>query len=264
MKHERATRLYIRTPEGIAFSLPLASPATRALAWLIDLACLAVMMQIVGFGMQLIGILSADLAMGMMIFVFFVLQLGYAIACEWFWRGQTVGKRVLRLRVMDSRGLRLHFSQIMLRNLLRCIDAMPLCYLVGGLACLFSRKAQRLGDLVAGTVVVRIIEAEPLDLRQIEPGKFNSFRHYPHLAARLRQRVAPETVRIALQALLRRDRLDSNARIELFREIAAELKAAVEFPADAISGLSDERYVHNAVEILFFTRTQPTGPRQPR
>lgn len=252
MNREMATRLHIRTPEGICFSLPLASPVTRALAWLIDIACLMVLLQMLGMLAQVIGIVSRDLAMGMMIFTFFASQLGYAIGCEWFWRGQTIGKRILRLRVMDSRGLRLHFSQIVLRNLLRCIDAMPLCYLVGGLACLFSRRSQRLGDLVAGTVVVRIVEAENLDLRQIEPGKFNSFRQYPHLAARLRQRVSPETVRIALQALLRRDRLDPDARIELFREIAAELKATVEFPADAISGLSDERYVNNAIEVLYF------------
>ena len=68
--------------------------------------------------------------------LYFVVWIGYGILFEWFWRGQTPGKRLFRLRVMDVNGLRLQFHQILMRNLLRAVDSLPACYLVGGLACL--------------------------------------------------------------------------------------------------------------------------------
>ena len=80
--------------------------------------------------------------------------------CEWYWRGQTVGKRVLKLRVMDEQALRLEFSQIVVRNLLRFVDFLPGLYLVGGTACVLSRRFQRLGDLAANTIVVRNPEVD--------------------------------------------------------------------------------------------------------
>ncbi len=86
---------------------------------------------------------------------YFVVQVGYGIACEWLWRGQTVGKRLLRLRVMDAQGLHLQFSQVALRNLLRFVDSLPAFYLVGGLVSLLNSRAQRLGDFVANTIVIR-------------------------------------------------------------------------------------------------------------
>ena len=73
--------------------------------------------------------------------VYFVISVAYAIVLEWRWRGQTIGKRLLGLRVMDVHGLRLQLPQIALRNLLRLVDMLPLFYLVGGLACVFSRNA---------------------------------------------------------------------------------------------------------------------------
>ena len=84
-----------------------------------------------------------------------MLSLIYAVVSEWVWRGQTVGKRLMGLRVVDARGLRLEPSQVIVRNLMRLLDALPALYLVGGIACVFSRHRQRLGDLAAGTVVVR-------------------------------------------------------------------------------------------------------------
>ena len=86
---------------------------------------------------------------------------------------------------MDEQGLRLKFSQVVIRNLLRPVDGLPLAYLLGGLACLISKRAQRLGDLAAGTIVVRHPTIFQPDLDQLMAGKYNSFRDYPHLEARL-------------------------------------------------------------------------------
>jgi uncharacterized RDD family membrane protein YckC len=197
---------------------------------------------------------SADAAEGLGVVLYFVVTILYSILTEWLWQGQTAGKRMLGIRVMDRDGLPIHFSQIVVRNLLRPVDMLPAFYLVGGLVALGSRYGQRVGDLAANTVVVRTRQLEPPDWRKLLAGKFNSMLEHPHLAARLRQRVAPELAGVALDALVRRDQLDDAARIQLFHELAVRLKALVEFPAEAVEALSDEQYVRNTVEILYRSR----------
>ena len=195
--------------------------------------------------------MSSDLHNALRILAFFVVQIGYGMVCEWFWRGQTVGKRLLRLRVMDAQGLRLQFSQVVMRNLLRFVDLLPVCYMVGGLASLFNSRAQRLGDFVADTIVVRAPKIAEPDLDQLLAGKYNSLREYPHLEARLRQRVSPQEAGLALQALIRRDQLDLQARITLFEQMAALFRSLVAFPPEAWEGISPEQYIRNVVDIVF-------------
>ncbi len=182
---------------------------------------------------------------------FFIVSIGYGILTEWYWRGQTLGKRLLRLRVLDAHGLRLQFSQVVIRNLLRFIDSLPALYLVGGVICLFNRRAQRLGDFAANTVVVWNPPIAEPDLNQLLKGKYNSFREYPHLEARLRQHVSPFEAQIAVQSMLRRDELEPQARIALFRELSAYFQTLVTFPPEATDGISDEQYVRNVIETLF-------------
>jgi uncharacterized RDD family membrane protein YckC len=253
MLEEKQNALVIKTHEGIVFPLLLASPVTRFLAWVVDLACVSLLASIAQGILLLWGVISADLARGAAMLAYFVVSIGYGAVTEWYWRGQTVGKRLLRLRVMDEQGLRLQPSQIVVRNVLRAIDMLPAFYLVGGVACLISRRAQRLGDFAANTIVVRQPELLEPDIDQLMAGKFNSFREYPHLAARLRQRVLPHESAIALRALLRRDELDPRARVELFSEIVAHFRSIVEFPEEATFGLADEQYVRNVVDIIFRT-----------
>jgi uncharacterized RDD family membrane protein YckC len=249
-----ANTLPIRTPEGVTFSLTLAGPISRFLAWVVDFLCIVVIVTSLRKISGALGIFSADLAAAVSVVIFFVISIGYGIACEWYWRGQTVGKRLLHLRVMDRQGLRLQPSQIVTRNLLRFVDCLPAFYLVGGLTCLLSRHSQRLGDIAGNTVVVRALEARQPDLDQLSKSRFNSLAQYPHLAGRLRQRVSPQIANAALQALLRRDQFDPAARLELFNELAAHFRSLVEFPAEAVEQLSDEPYVRDVVEILFQSR----------
>jgi hypothetical protein len=140
---------------------------------------------------------------------------------------------------------------VAIRNLLRFVDLLPGLYLLGGISCLVSRRAQRLGDFAANTIVVRIPKVCEPDLDQLMSGKYNSLREFSHLTARLHQRVSPTEARVALQALVRREELAATARIELFREIADHFRAIVEFPPEAIEGITDEQYVRNVVDILF-------------
>ena len=254
----RSNVLLLRTPEGVVFSLILAGPVVRFLAWMIDFFCISAACLIIS---RIAGAASEpDVVMALTTLAYFVIQIGYGILTEWLLRGQTIGKRLCGLRVEDEQGLRLRFSQVVIRNLLRFLDSLPLFYFVGGLTALVSKKGQRLGDIAAGTVVVRIPKLIMPDVQQLIAGKFNSFRDYPHLEARLRQRVSANEARLAVQALQRRDIFEAAARVELFAELAGHFKSTIKFPDEAVEGLTDEQYVRNVVDTLFRKTTeQPQG-----
>lgn len=243
--------LTIRTPEGIEFALPLAGPVSRMLALIVDTAVVAAIGKMAEQLLAPLGFLGKDLSDAIRILAYFVISLTYMALAEWLWRGQTVGKRLLRLRVVDAGGLKLEPSQVIVRNLMRFIDALPALYLAGGISCLASGRRQRLGDVAAGTVVIRAPELERPDLDQLLGGKFNSLAEIRHLAARLRQKVRPEVGAIALQALLRRDEIAPRARLKLFGEMAGFFRGLVEYPPEVAEQLSDEQYVRNVAEILY-------------
>lgn len=245
-----SSTLRLRTPEGIAFDLPLAGPVARLLAWAVDALLIGVLCSLAGSLLSLLGWVVRDLAAAVTLIAFFLIQFGYGILLEWRWRGQTVGKRLVRLRVVDATGHKLQFSQVVLRNLLRAVDILPGSYLVGGLSCCLSPRAQRLGDFAANTVVVRVPKHAQPDLTQLFAGRYNSLRSRPHLCARLRQEIAPAEAAVAIQALLRRETLDPAARASLFSALAERFRSRVPFPEDLTTGLSEEQYVRNVAEVL--------------
>jgi uncharacterized RDD family membrane protein YckC len=252
----RDNALFIRTPEGIEFALPLAGPFSRMLALLVDLAAVAALGSVLEKALSPFQPISKDLTGGVLVVADFVIALVYAMVAEWLWRGQTVGKRLLGLRVVDAHGLRLEPSQVIVRNLLRLLDALPALYLTGGIACVFSRHRQRLGDLAAGTVVVRTSRFVKPNLDQLLGGKYNSLAESRHLAARLRQKLDPEIAHIALEALIRRDQLEPNARIELFGQLAGHFRTLVPYPPEIAEQIADEQYVRDVVELLY----RPASP----
>jgi len=252
----KTSALIIRTPEGIVFTQLLAGPVTRFLAWLVDAMVILALVSMLSLCFAVLGFFSPDLAQALNFLGYFALSIGYGIVCEWRWRGQTLGKKFLRLRVMDAEGLKLQFNQVVTRNLLRFVDSLPLFYLVGGVTCWLSPKCQRLGDIAANTVVIRTQKVTEPDLDQLLAGKYNSLRAYPHLAARLRQRVSPAEAAIALQAVMRRDTFEPAARVELFEELAAHFKTKAEFPAEATDGLADEQFLRNVVDVIYRTRQE--------
>jgi uncharacterized RDD family membrane protein YckC len=252
----KVSSLQIRTPEGIVFSQILAGPVARFLAWFIDLLTIGAAMMLIGYFVALLGVISPGLGTALSTLSYFVISIGYGITCEWVWRGQTIGKRLFRLRVVDAEGLRLQFNQVVTRNLLRFVDMLPFFYAVGGIACWFHPKCQRLGDIAANTIVIRQPRVSEPDLDQLLAGKFNSLRQFPHLVARLRQRVSPAEAALALQALVRRDEFEPAARIELFSSLASHFQAKSDFPAEATDGIAEEQYLRNIVDVIYRTRTE--------
>lgn len=249
-------RMSIRLPEGVEFSLRLAGPITRFLAWMIDAVCINATVMIVSIIIGMLQVISLEFAGAMMILCYFIVTMGYSILLEWWLRGQTVGKRVMRIRVMDASGLRLTFGQVLIRNLLRFVDMAPALYMLGGLFCLFSPRSQRLGDLAANTIVVRQSEPVQPDLEKLMEGKFNSLRAHPHLAARLRQKVEPAQAALLLRALLRRDEMEAESRLQFFDKASGELRKLVPFPDDVMEALSDEAHVRNVVDVVYRPRVK--------
>ncbi len=249
----KTSALVIRTPEGIVFSQSLAGPVTRFFSWFIDLMSIVLIVYILGTVLDRLRIISPDIAAASFTLGYFAISIGYGIFLEWAWRGQTIGKKVMGLRVVDAEGMRLQFDQIVTRNLLRSLDMLPAFYFVGGVFCWLSRKCQRLGDIAANTIVIRIPSISEPDLDQLLARKYNSLQQYPHLAARLRQRVSPGEASAALQALIRRDEFEPAARVQLFEQLAGHFRSKVDFPSDATDGIADEQYVRNVVDVIYRT-----------
>jgi len=251
MRSDLSKVLTIRTPEGVSFSMVLAGPVIRFLAWGIDACAVAVLTGVIAALASLVGAINADISGALSVGSIFVISLSYGILLEWFWRGQTIGKRLLRLRVVDDQGLNLRFDQVVMRNLLRIVDRLPALYLLGGVVCWMSRHNQRLGDIAAGTVVMRVPSMEEPEAAAVLGGKFNSFREFPHLEARLRQTATPGEAALALEAVIRRDELEPESRIDLFNELAEYFREQVTFPEEAMLGMTDEQYVRNVVDSIY-------------
>jgi uncharacterized RDD family membrane protein YckC len=252
--------LQIQTPEGVVFNLTVAGLFTRFLAWTVDAAAIMAASSLITTCTAFLAIISPDFANALSIILYAILSVGYGIYTEWNWRGQSLGKRLFRVRVIDASGLKLQLSQIIIRNLLRPVDLLPVCYLLGGLCSFWNRRGQRLGDLAANTVVVAIPAAFVINTQSIKEGKYNSFRDYPHLESRLRQRVKPVEAALALDAILRRDEITPEARVELFRTIAAHFRSLVPFEEKVDEMIGDEQFVRNVVASIY----RQTTTRQTR
>lgn len=254
MSADRTHQFRVRTPEGVAFTFRLASPVLRAGAFIVDLAAVSAAWSMIAVVLSLLRIVSADVAGMVTTIGYFVFSQGYSIATEWLWRGQSLGKRMLRLRVVDARGLRLTFPQVALRNLLRFVDGLPAFYLVGGVTALVSARGQRLGDLAADTLVVWEPVEELPDFAALRGEKYNSLRTHGPAMARLRHAVTPAEARAAWSALARRDEFEPGARVRLFGELAAYFRTLAAAPADAAEDVADEQFVRNVVDVLYVNR----------
>jgi uncharacterized RDD family membrane protein YckC len=159
------TVVSIETPEHIVFQYRLAGPARRAVAHLLDLVLcyllVAILAVIVIFAVVGAGTLAgaaeaaAKAGIGLILVVLFLAQWCWFVAWEAI-RGDTPGKRALGMRVVTTTGRPIGFVEAALRNVLRAADLLPTAYLVGVAAIAISPKFQRLGDLVAGTIVVTL------------------------------------------------------------------------------------------------------------
>src|SRR3712207_2418567 len=144
----------VLTPEYVEFRFTLAGLYSRFLAWLLDSLIILVATFAVVIVLNISMALFPGFASALTAVIYFLLDWGYGIALETIWSGQTVGKRVMSLRVIQQSGVRIGFYHAALRNLARPVDRLPFFYLVGGLTALLSGSHQRLGDMLAGTIEI--------------------------------------------------------------------------------------------------------------
>jgi uncharacterized RDD family membrane protein YckC len=245
------------TPESVEFDFALAGLYSRFLAWLVDgvlvlVAYTLVMIELATALAFTPGVLSA-----FSFVLYFLLDWGYGMALETLWSGQTVGKRALGLRVIQESGVRINVYQALLRNLVRPLDRLPLLYGVGGLAALFSAKHQRLGDLLAGTLVVRERRLKvPESL--VRPDAEAHLLTDPLFVQRV-SRLSTEERELTVAAVLRRDDLAMDARLSLFGQLSARLQEA--FGMARPPHLSDEKWCLLVAAALVRSEQTRRGPQ---
>jgi uncharacterized RDD family membrane protein YckC len=158
--------LDVATPERVALDLPLAGIGYRSLAYLIDAGVLFVTWAVLFFAGTLVlddmgnrFLALSGLGQTLIVVGLFAAQWLSWTLLETFWSGRTIGKRAMGIRVVRLDGSPIGFVEAAARNLARAVDFLPALYATGICSLLVTKKCRRLGDLLAGTVVVRDVAA---------------------------------------------------------------------------------------------------------
>jgi uncharacterized RDD family membrane protein YckC len=140
----------VLTPEGCELELRLAGGIVRARAWCIDF----LFRLLIFWGGSLVLTRIGSLGMAFFLLLYFLLEWIYPVVFEVLWQGATPGKRLSGLVVVRDDGTPLDWSASVARNFLRFVDFLPFFYAFGVLTMGLNRENKRLGDLLAGTLVV--------------------------------------------------------------------------------------------------------------
>ncbi|HTO54524.1 MAG TPA: RDD family protein [Myxococcota bacterium] len=149
----------VQTPEGVDLSLPVAGPLPRALAYWLDLLIQGTGLS--AFQSALFAAGRSGFAIGLNLIVVFLSYWFYPVLFEVLARGQTPGKRIVGLRVVQENGTPVGWPSSLLRNFLLVADFLPIFYLAGITSMCLDSSFRRLGDLGAGTLVVHVEPAKP-------------------------------------------------------------------------------------------------------
>jgi uncharacterized RDD family membrane protein YckC len=225
-------RISVATPEGVTLEVTLAGVGSRFAAGLLDQLLRSAVLVAVLILLSIVGA-RGDVSGGVFVFgllvALFLVQFAYDVLFETLASGRTPGKRWTGLRVVRAGGQPVGFVASMVRNVLRIVDALPGFYLVGMLAVLLTRNNQRLGDLAAGTLVVRERKqrtALPQAMvARLEPVPADADSSLWDVSA-----VSAEDVATVRRFLDRRDSLAPEARDRLAYDMAARLGPKVAGP----------------------------------
>jgi uncharacterized RDD family membrane protein YckC len=245
----------IVTPENVEFEFEIAGFFTRFVAWFIDLIFIAVLAWTFSWIASLLSPLSTGFGSAVFAVGFFGANWGYFVVLEWLLGGQSLGKRALGIRVLSDDGVRITFLQSCVRNLFRILDSLPLIYLVGGGFAFFSAKSQRLGDMAAGTVVIREYKQRVPEAIVPPKERFNSILADRDLAARVSSRLGRVERELLVDLALRRESLRLDQRLLLFEGLSRHLQDRLEI--DLPDHFSDEKLCLN---IAAMTLGASEGP----
>ncbi len=262
-------QLNIETPELVAIEMPLAGIGSRFIAILVDYLIWGAALLVLGLlaaillpALHFFGGVSANWALGIFFLIVFLMQWGYFALFEAFGNGRTPGKRVAKIRVIHQSGRGINFVESLARNLVRFIDYLPGFYAVGIVSMFLTRRHQRLGDMVAGTLVVRDREVDSTNWNESGTRTFTA----PALATE--SPIPPPHLRVVLPApalaklsatdlevlegfFARRLDMDLATRAALAGRIASALsaKSGLTIPADTSVETFLEAVAHQFREL---------------
>lgn len=151
-------RLEVETPDHVVLRYDLAGAGNRGYAALVDFVIATLVVLGAVFAFESLNDLAGGSALqffGVSVLLTFTVAWAYFVLLEWLWQGQTVGKRLFGLRVIRDDGAPAGFVAVLIRNLVRIVDFLPGFYGLGLLFIILTSRSQRLGDIAAGTYVVR-------------------------------------------------------------------------------------------------------------
>lgn len=233
--------LTIETPEQIPLDFQLAGIGSRFLALaldsLIQAGALVVLVIIAGLVSSQLGKTGRTWLWAIVVLGWFLIRFTYFALFEALWNGQTPGKRWVHLRVIKESGRAITAYESIARNLLRLVDSIPEIYAVGIVSALLSSRSKRLGDYVAGTVVVR---EQPLRTKLqvgwtlIPPPASDSAKAAANPGLELGldvSRLSPEEFQLVDSFLERRRQLAAEVRGEMARRISHRIASKLDLPA---------------------------------
>lgn len=226
------------TPEHIEVDFDLAGPGSRFCAWLLDAVIIGALLA--GLALLQMALLPemteaaategadwSDRAVrwttAVLVLIAFLILIGYFVFFEMLMRGQSPGKRAAKLRVMRDDATPITLVDSLLRNLLRIVDFVPIFYGLGGLVSLLHPRHKRLGDLAAGTIVVKeraLDYRAETDRRQEEADASDSWD-----GATLGGELSAQERKLLRGFLDRRTELSPEKRVELAEKLARPLHA---------------------------------------
>lgn len=239
------SELTITTPEHVPIRLEPAGAGSRFLAIVIDaVIVLAIATAVFSIAATF---LPRGVAAAIFVTVNFFLTWAWHLWFETRKQGRTPGKRAMKIRVIDARGLPVSLHQSLVRNITRVLDFVPAFYGVGAIAVLASASRRRLGDIIADTLVVR--DAQPLAYRGTLAAerRHNSLRT-PRVLRLARHRISLEEREFLLTLCMRAERMTAEARYDLMEEVAKVYREKLGLEEEQMSG---ENLVRDLTAVLF-------------
>jgi len=231
-------KLTIETPEQIPLEFPLAGIGSRFLAIALDTLIQALGFLLIVFIAEILLPTAARFtsrawtwAAAIFFLCVFILYSGYYALFEIFWNGQTPGKRLVRLRVISDSGRPITVYEAVVRNLLRIIDQLPGLYVVGIISVFLTARNKRLGDIVAGTVVVHE--------KAVQDSQPDFAAAAPSTAPSAGLQITAEELELIERFLQRRYDLSPEVRRQSAEQIAARLRARLGAAQDGAASPED-------------------------
>lgn len=259
----------IETPENVELQRRLAGIGSRFVAGFVDV-CVIVGIYLLLFIILLFTPLwdevtvestawetlsTASWAIAILILIAFLVHWGYFVFFEYVTNGQSPGKKVQKIRVVKEGGGPMSFTDVVIRNLLRAVDILPIGYGVAGVSMMLTQKMQRLGDLAAGTVVISE-EVRNYGAKTDKKSKADWEVVVPQEAATATG-LERDELRVLMSYWSRREQFSLDARRRLLPSILRPMfeRRGQQLSTDSLPAL--ESYVERVIELVARGETTP-------